>query len=83
MAKEIIVAQAQTIADRLNDPNGLWFYYKAVRVLGFQTCYELTSHALDMSRRGKLRETPGAYFNGCVMQEIEKRELRWNTNRHD
>ena len=73
MAEEILVAQAQTIAEKLNDPDGIWFYYKAIKILGFDTCYQLCSLTLDKHRRGEIKTTPGAYYNGCVAKEIRGR----------
>lgn len=73
MAEEVIVAQAQTIAEKLNDPDGMWFYYKAIRILGFDICYQLCSLTLDKYRRGEIKTSPGAYYNGCVTKEIRER----------
>ncbi|OGG02401.1 hypothetical protein A2Z33_05055 [Candidatus Gottesmanbacteria bacterium RBG_16_52_11] len=83
MNHERIEAEARIIAEKLNDLNGLGFHCKAIYLLGPQTCYELSSHTLDMERRGKLKKSPAAYYNGCVMQEIQKRGLRWNTKRYE
>lgn len=79
MKRERLEAEAKIIAEKLRDVNGLGFYCKALLVLGIPTCHELCSISLDMERRGKLRTSVGAYFNGCVMREIESRGLKWNT----
>lgn len=69
--RERLLGQAQTIADRLNDRNAIWFHYKAVKLLGFNKCYELSSKTLIDKREGRIRTTPARYYNGCVMKEIE------------
>lgn len=72
--------QAKLIAERLNDLKGIWFHYKAIKVLGFQQCYELASLALQQYREGKVRTSPARYYNGCVVREI--REGKTGVNKH-
>lgn len=79
MTREEIVANAQVILQRLNDyPNSLWFHYKAIKILGFQRCYELASLALQQHREGKVRTSPARYYNGCVVREIRERSSGGN-----
>lgn len=70
---EEIKVKAQMIADRLNDPKGIWFHYKYVLILGFQKCYELTSLAIQEYKAGKVKTSIRQYYNGCVMREIQKK----------
>jgi len=65
--------------DKLNDhPDSIWFHYKAIKLLGFQTCYELSSLALQEDRDGRVKSTVARYYNGCVMKELEERGFRTN-----
>jgi len=73
---EELLAQAQIIAEKLNDLNGLRFHKWAVWKLGFDTCYQLCSLTLDKFRRGEINISPGAYYNGCITREIRERGER-------
>lgn len=65
--------------EKLNDhPDSIWFHYKAVKLLGFQTCYELSSLALQVDRDGGVKTTPARYYNGCIMKELRERGLKTN-----
>lgn len=67
--KKDLMLQAEVIAKRLNDEKAIWFHYKAIKNLGFQKCYELSSLTLAEYREGKVRTTPAKYYNGCVVRE--------------
>lgn len=72
MNRQQLLSEAKIILQRLNDhPNSIWFHFKAIKMLGFQKCYELASLALDEYRVGNIRTTPARYYNGCVMREIK------------
>lgn len=77
MDREILLEQAKTIADKLDDQNAVWFHYKSVKTLGFDKCYELCSLALEKATYGNLRTSPARYYNGCVMGEVKKQGLIW------
>lgn len=68
---EEFLAQAQIIAERLNDMNAIWFHYKYVKKLGFNRCYELASKVLLDKREGRIRTSVARYYNGCVIKESE------------
>ncbi len=70
--REEIKAHAQIIAERLNDLDGFWFYYKYIKILGFQRCYELASLSIQEFREGRIRTSPARYFNGCVRRELKE-----------
>ncbi len=76
MDKDTLLAQAEAIAGRLNDLNGIWFHYKAINKLGFHICYQLCSLALDKFRRGEVKTSPARYYNGCITREIRERRTR-------
>jgi hypothetical protein len=75
MEKEVLESQAQTLADRFRDTQGLGFYCMAILKLGFSRCYELASLSLELARDGRVRTSAARYFNGCVMKEIKERGL--------
>jgi hypothetical protein len=77
MTEEEMISKAQIISTRLNDPDGFWFYYKAVKLLGFQICSELVSLTMEMHRLGKLKRSQARYFNGCVLRESKERGIVW------
>jgi len=78
MQKEMLESQAQTLADRFGDSEGLGFYCMAILKLGFSRCYELASLTLQMTQEGRVNTSAARYFNGCVMKEIrEKGEKRY------
>lgn len=68
---KILLSQAEIIAERLNDEKAIWFHYKAIKILGFQKCYELSSLTLAECREGKVKTSSAKYYNGCVMREIK------------
>lgn len=70
---EIIKAQAEFIAERLNDRKAIKFHYYAIKKVGFNKCYELSSLALQVFREGIVKTTAARYFNGCIKKEIQKK----------
>lgn len=84
MTRKELEAKARIIQERLNDnPNSVGFHCKAIKVLGFQRCYELCSITLEIYRDGDIRTTPARYYNGCVLGEAESEGLKWNTSNHE
>lgn len=76
MDKNIILAQAQSILDKLHDnPDSIRFHFKAVKLLGISKCFELASLTILKQRDGQITSSLGRYYNGCVMKEINKKKI--------
>jgi hypothetical protein len=58
------LAKAEQLAERLNDPDGVGFYFKVVGELEARTINRLVDLALE---RGTV---PGAYFNRLAREEM-------------
>jgi len=66
--------KAHLLMDRLSDhKSALGFHYNAIKLLGFQRCYELASIALEAYKSGKVRTTLARYYNGCIKKELIKK----------
>lgn len=64
--------QASVIAERLNDQGAIRLHCLAVKTLGFQRCYEISSEVLQLSVEGRIRTNVRKYYNAYVMNEIRK-----------
>lgn len=76
--REKRLAEAEIIAQRLNDADAFWFHFMAVNRLGFDKCYELCSLALLAYKEGRTRGSAAKYYNGCIMKELKERGLKTN-----